>query len=210
MHALRWQRCWNGTAPYLSAALLLALVTLASSATHVLPSELLPVTTAVSLGVLSKGLASVLAPLVEIRQLSRLSPQQIEEAVDLKEPLQVSVCYSYVTATAKLVLFHKLCFVCITTTAWQQTQVVVYKPACALLNASCSAASEDLLPFWALAQCNPCLQSLLSTLLFRGVPYSILDKRSCIACTEWQQGACEALGRGCFAELAGSTRACHP
>ncbi|KAL0049763.1 hypothetical protein WJX82_009526 [Trebouxia sp. C0006] len=82
------QGIWNGTAPYLSAALLLALATLASSATHVLPSELFPVATAVSLGVLSKGLYSVLSPLVEIRQLSLLSPQQIEEAVDLKEPLQ--------------------------------------------------------------------------------------------------------------------------
>lgn len=82
------QGIWNGTGPYLSAALLLALATLASSASHVLPSELLPVATAVSLGVLSKGLYSVLSPLVEIRQLSRLSPQQIEEAVDLKEPLQ--------------------------------------------------------------------------------------------------------------------------
>ena len=85
------QGIWNGTAPYLSAALLLALATLASSATHVLPSELFPVATAVSLGVLNKGLYSVLSPLVEIRQLSLLSPQQIEEAVDLKEPLQVSV-----------------------------------------------------------------------------------------------------------------------
>ena len=85
------QSIWNGTAPYLSAALLLALATLASSAIHVLPSELLPVAIAVSLAVLSKGLYSVLSPLVEIRQLSRLSPQQIEEAVDLKEPLQVSV-----------------------------------------------------------------------------------------------------------------------
>ncbi|DBA78522.1 TPA: hypothetical protein ACH3X2_007842 [Trebouxia sp. C0005] len=82
------QGIWNGTAPYLGAALFLALATLASSATHVLPSALLPVATAVSLGVLSKGLYSVLSPLVEIRQLSRLSPQQIEEAVDLKEPLQ--------------------------------------------------------------------------------------------------------------------------
>ena len=86
---------WNGTAPYLSAALFLALATLASSATHVLPSELLPVAAAVSLAVLSKGLYSVFSPLVEIRQLSRLNSQQIEEAVDLKEPLQVSVYFGW-------------------------------------------------------------------------------------------------------------------
>lgn len=98
------QGIWNGTAPYLGAALFLALATLASSATHVLPSALLPVATAVSLGVLSKGLYSVLSPLVEIRQLSQLSPQQIEEAVDLKEPLQVSMCYSLAAATTAAVL----------------------------------------------------------------------------------------------------------
>ena len=121
------QGIWNGIAPYLSAALLLALATLASSATHVLPSELLPVVAAVSLGAISKGLYSVLGPLVEIRRLSRMSPQQIEEAVDLKEPLQVSVCYSFATATTAAVLLCKLCFGYSTTTAWQQTQVVVYK-----------------------------------------------------------------------------------
>ncbi len=100
------QGIWNGIAPYLSAALLLALATLASSATHVLPSELLPVAAAVSLGAISKGLYSVLGPLVEIRRLSRMSPQQIEEAVDLKEPIQVSMCYSF----AKQLQLNLCCF----------------------------------------------------------------------------------------------------
>ena len=84
------QGIWTGTAPYLGAALLLTLATLAASANHALPSELLPVAAATGLGVLGKGLYSVLAPLAEIRQLSRLSAPAIEAAVDLKEPLQAS------------------------------------------------------------------------------------------------------------------------
>ena len=54
------------------------------------------------------------------------------------------------------------------------------------------------------------LQSPFSRLLSRSVLHSSLDKRSCIACTEWQQGACEALGRGRFAELARRATASHP
>lgn len=84
------QGIWAGTAPYLGAALLLTLATLAASASHALPSDLLPVAAATGLGVLGKGLYSILAPLAEIRQLSRLSAPAIEAAVDLKEPLQAS------------------------------------------------------------------------------------------------------------------------
>ncbi len=83
------QGIWNGTVPYLGAALLLTLTTLTSSATHVLPSDLLPVSAIATLGVLGKGLYSVIAPLLEIQQLSRLSAKEIEGAVDLREPLQV-------------------------------------------------------------------------------------------------------------------------
>ena len=175
------QGIWNGTGPYLSAALLLALATLASSASHVLPSELLPVATAVSLGVLSKGLYSVLSPLVEIRQLSRLSPQQIEEAVDLKEPLQVSVCYSFAPASTAAVLLCKLCFEHRTATAWQQTQAVARCSMTAALQpveTCCCAIGLGTVQRLG-------LQSLLGRLLCRDVAYSISDKRSCIACTEF-------------------------
>ena len=91
------QGIWNCTAPYLGAALLLALAALASSATHALPSGLTPVAAAASLSVFSKGVFSVLAPLSEIRQLSKMSAQQIEAAVDLSEPLQVVSCGSFAT-----------------------------------------------------------------------------------------------------------------
>ena len=81
---------WNGTAPYLGAALLLSLVTLASATSHVLPANLLPVPSVITLGVLGKGLFSVLGPLLEIQKLSKMSAQDIEAAVDLREPLQAS------------------------------------------------------------------------------------------------------------------------
>ena len=80
---------WNGTAPYLGAALLLSLATIASATTHVLPSDLLPLAAIITLGVLGKGLFSVLGPLLEIQKLSKMSAQDIEAAVDLREPLQV-------------------------------------------------------------------------------------------------------------------------
>lgn len=83
---------WNGTAPYLGAALLLGLATLASATTHALPPSLLPVPSTIALGVLGKGLSSVLGPLLEIQKLSKMSAQDIEAAVDLREPLQVGPC----------------------------------------------------------------------------------------------------------------------
>ena len=80
---------WKGTAPYLSAALLLALATLASSTFHTLPAGLLPLPSIIALAILGKALFSVLGPLSEIQKLSKMNAQQIEAAVDLREPLQV-------------------------------------------------------------------------------------------------------------------------
>lgn len=80
---------WEGTAPYLGTALLVAAATLASSATHALPAGLLPLPSIMMLAVLGKGLFSVLGPLSEIEKLSKMNAQQIEAAVDLTEPLQV-------------------------------------------------------------------------------------------------------------------------
>ena len=81
---------WNGTAPYLGAALLLSLATFASATLHIVPSSLLPVPSIITLGVLGKGLFSVLGPLLEIQKLSKMSAQDIEAAVDVREPLQAS------------------------------------------------------------------------------------------------------------------------
>ena len=111
---------WNGTAPYLGAALLLSLATVASATTHVLPSNVLPLPAIIALGVLGKGLFSVLGPLLEIQKLSKMSAQDIEAAVDLREPLQVSLClttccyrrlyrrHSYVTALCGEILVSLL------------------------------------------------------------------------------------------------------
>ena len=82
---------WKGTVPYLGAALLLSLATIASATTHALPSSLLPFPSIVTTGVLGKGLLSVVGPLLEIQKLSKMSAQEIEAAVDLKESLQVSL-----------------------------------------------------------------------------------------------------------------------
>ena len=79
----------EGTVPYLGAALLLSLATFAAATTQALPPSLLPVPSVVTLAVLGKGLSSVLGPLLEIQKLSKMTPQEIEAAVDLSEPLQV-------------------------------------------------------------------------------------------------------------------------
>ena len=85
---------WSGTAPYLGIALLLSLATVASATMHVLPSNFLPVPAIITLGVLGKGLFSVLGPLLEIQKLSKMSAQDIEAAVDLREPLQAGPCFA--------------------------------------------------------------------------------------------------------------------
>lgn len=79
----------EGTVPYLGAALLLSLATVAAATTQALPPSLLPVPSVVTLAVLGRGLASILGPLLEIQKLSKMTPQEIEAAVDLSEPLQV-------------------------------------------------------------------------------------------------------------------------
>ena len=80
---------WNGTAPFLGAALFLALAAVTSAATHLPIQEVAQAAALSALGLLAKGLYSTLSPLLEIRELSQLTAQQIEDAVDLKEPVQV-------------------------------------------------------------------------------------------------------------------------
>lgn len=78
-----------GTVPYLAAALLLSLATVAAATTQALPASVLPLPSVVTLGVLGKGLSSIVGPLLEIQKLSKMSGEEIEVAVDLREPLQV-------------------------------------------------------------------------------------------------------------------------
>ena len=83
------QGVWKGTAPFLGASLLLALAAATSAVIHLPTPEVAPAAALGALGLLAKGLYSTLGPLLEIRKLSQLSAQQIEEAVDLKEPVEV-------------------------------------------------------------------------------------------------------------------------
>ena len=85
----------KGTVPYLGAALLLSLATLTAATTQALPASVLPVPSVIALGALGKGLSSLVGPLLEIQKLSKMSADEIEAAVDLKEPLQVSSCYHH-------------------------------------------------------------------------------------------------------------------
>ena len=80
---------WTNTLPLLAGALALGAATLVTTASHIGPPEATPVLALGALGTLAGGLLPVLKPLLEVQQLSQLSGDQIEAAVDIKEPLQV-------------------------------------------------------------------------------------------------------------------------
>ena len=80
---------WNGTFTYLGGALLLLSAALTASFAHTLPPDLLPIPALAAAGILGTSLYRLLGPLLEIRKLSGMSAEEIEAAVDVREPLQV-------------------------------------------------------------------------------------------------------------------------
>lgn len=80
---------WNSTLPYLAGALGLAVAALVGSASHVAPIQAEAVAAFGAAGLLAKGVLPVVGPLLEVQQLSKLSREEIEAAVDPKEQLQV-------------------------------------------------------------------------------------------------------------------------
>lgn len=80
---------WSRTLPLLVGALALGAATLAATLSHSGPPEATPILALGALGFLAGGLLPVLKPLLEVQQLSQLTGDQIEAAVDVKQPLQV-------------------------------------------------------------------------------------------------------------------------
>ena len=76
---------WAKTLPYAAATAALGAATLAAAASQV-ATPFLGVGALTALGL---GLLPVVRPLLEVQQLSRLSREQIEAAVDPKQALQV-------------------------------------------------------------------------------------------------------------------------
>lgn len=85
---------WSNTYPYLAGALALGLAALAGAAIHAAPVQAESLAAVGAAGLLARAALPVVGPLLEVRQLSKLSRDAIEAAVDPKEPLQVSGCHS--------------------------------------------------------------------------------------------------------------------
>lgn len=85
---------WNNTYPSLAGALALGLVALAGAASHAAPVQAESLAVVGAAGLLARAALPVVGPLLEVRQLSKLSRDAIEAAVDPKEHLQVSGCHS--------------------------------------------------------------------------------------------------------------------
>lgn len=80
---------WSNTRPYLLGSLALTLAALAGSISHTAPVPAELGAAFASAGLLAKAVLPVVGPLLEVRQLSKMSRQEIEAAVDPREPLQV-------------------------------------------------------------------------------------------------------------------------